>query len=254
MRVIAVVNQKGGVGKTTSVVNIASKLAMLGKKVLVIDLDPQGNLSISLGIPSHELEFTVYEVLKEVVTIEEAVFKKDKFHVLPANIDLSGAEVELSRAAGREFLLREALEKLDKDAYDYVLIDCSPSLGILTLNALVACREVFIPLQAEYLAMQGINQLINTISIVKSRLNKKIEITGIIVTMYDKRKNLHKEVVERIKEHFEDKVFKTYINSTVALAEAPSFGKDIFEYKADSIGAEDYESLVKEIIKMPQPE
>lgn len=251
-RVVAIVNQKGGVGKTTSVVNIAAKLAMLGKKVLVVDLDPQSNLSISLGIPSHELEFTMYDVLREVVDIKEAIFKKDTIDVLPANIDLSGAEVELSGAAGREFLLREALEKLDPNSYDYILLDCSPSLGILTLNALVACREVWIPLQAEYLALQGINQLLNTVSIVKTRLNKQIEITGIIITMYDKRKNLHAEVIEKVKEYFEDKVFKTYIRSNISLAEAPSFGRSIFEYKPESTGAEDYSSLVKEIIKMPQ--
>ena len=248
-RIIAVVNQKGGVGKTTTVINVGAALSQLGNKVLLVDLDPQGNLSVSAGVPPQGLEDnTIFEVLKDVLPVKEAIYKAKKFDILPANINLSGAEVELSGTAGREFLLREALETIQDD-YDYILIDCSPSLGILTLNALVAAKEVFIPLQPEYLAMQGITQLVNTVSIVKSRLNKEIGITGVIVTMYDNRKNLNKEVVDKIKQFFDEKLFKTYIRAAVSLAEAPSFGVDIFDYKPNSTGADDYLALTKEINK-----
>ncbi len=248
-RIISVVNQKGGVGKTTTTINIAAALSALGKKVLVIDLDPQGNLSQSLGIPADTLENTVYELLREVAKFEEVVFKHEKFDVIPANIGLSAAELELAGAAGREFLLREGLSQSTEDPYDYILIDCSPSLGILTLNALVASKEVFIPVQAQYLSMQGISHLLRTIEVVKDRLNKDIEITGVILTMYDSRKNLNNEVCEKVEEYFDKKVFKTKISDSVALAEAPSHGLDIFDYKIASEGAKNYLALTKEIIK-----
>lgn len=249
MRIISIVNQKGGVGKTTSTINIAAALTSLGKKVLVIDLDPQGNLSQSLGINADALDNTVYHLLREAVTFEEALYKHNKFDVIPSNIELSAAELELSGIAGREFLLKEGIEQIEKDAYDFILIDCSPSLGVLTLNALVASQEVFIPVQTQYLSMQGISQLIRTIEMVKDRLNKNIKITGVILTMYDSRKKLNNEVCHRIEEYFDKLTFKTRISDSVSLAEAPSHGMDIFDYKESSIGAKNYLDLSKEIIK-----
>jgi chromosome partitioning protein len=249
-RIISIVNQKGGVGKTTSTVNIAASLSALNKKVLVIDLDPQGNLSQSIGIQSETLENTVYQLLREIATFDEVVYKHEKFDVIPANIGLSAAELELSGAAGREFLLKEGLDQINKGTYDYILIDCSPSLGVLTLNALVASQEVFIPVQTQFLSMQGISQLIKTIEVVKDRLNKKIEITGVILTMFDSRKKLNNEVCKRVEDYFDNLVFKTRINDSVSLAEAPSHGMDILEYSIASKGAKNYLALTKEIIKM----
>lgn len=248
-RVIAIVNQKGGVGKTTTTINLAGGLSLLGKKVLVIDLDPQGNLSQSLGIQAEQLENTIYEVLREVSTLEEATFKHEKIDVIPANIGLSAAELELAGTAGREFLLKEAIDQIEEGMYDYVLIDCSPSLGVLTLNALVAANEVFIPMQAQFLSMQGLSQLMNTIEIVKDRLNKNIKVSGVIITMYDSRKNLNNEVSEKVREYFDKIVFKTLIPDSVSLAEAPSHGKDIFDYKIASEGAKNYLKLAREVIK-----
>ncbi len=252
MRIISIVNQKGGVGKTTSTVNIAASLSALNKKVLIIDLDPQGNLSKSVGIQSEILENTVYQLLREVASFDEVVYKHEKFDVIPANIGLSAAELELAGTAGREFLLKEGLDQIEEGAYDYILIDCSPSLGVLTLNALVASQEVFIPVQTQFLSMQGISQLLRTVEIVKDRLNKKIEITGIILTMFDSRKKLNKEVCKKVEEYFDRLVFKTKINDSVSLAEAPSHGMDIIEYSIASKGAENYLALTKEIIKMKQ--
>ena len=249
MRIISIVNQKGGVGKTTTTINVAAALSALGKKVLIIDLDPQGNLSQSLGIPSENLENTVYQLLREVASLEETIYKHEKFDIIPSNIGLSAAELELAGQPGREFLLREGLDQIEENTYDYILIDCSPSLGILTLNALVASQEVFIPVQAQFLSMQGISQLMRTIEVVKDRLNKNIEVTGVIMTMFDSRKNLNNEVSEKVKEYFDSIVFKTKIPDSVALAEAPSFGQDIFDYKITSEGAKKYLALTKEIIK-----
>jgi len=247
-RIIALVNQKGGVGKTTSVINLGAGLAQKKKRVLLIDLDPQANLTYSLGIEAHNLTKTIYEVLKGEIEAGNAIINSKAFNVLPSSINLSGAEIELSGTAGRELLLKEALTGIIKD-YDYILLDCPPSLGLLTLNALTTAKEVFIPLQAEFLALQGMSKLLQTIEIIKKRLNKKLEVTGIIATLYDKRKNLNKEVVSKIQEHFPDKMFNSIIRDNISLAEAPSYGQDIFNYKKDAAGAKDYLSLTAEVIK-----
>lgn len=252
MRVISLVNQKGGVGKTTTTKNLGAGLVREGKRVLLIDLDPQANLTYSLGIrpENDESMRTMYEVLKGTAQLGEIILTHDNgLKLAPAHINLSASELELTSQAGRELILKEALRPVLHD-YDYILIDCAPSLGILTLNALVASREVFIPLQTEFLAMQGMSKLLETLSLVKQRLNHDIEVTGIIGTMYDGRKNLSGEIVSSVRTHFGDKLFKTLIRSNVSLAEAPSYGKDIFTYKADSIGAEDYQALAKEVIAM----
>jgi len=247
MQIIALINQKGGVGKTTSTVNIGAGLTKLNKKVLLIDLDPQAHLTYSLGIPAHELDKSIYELIKGEVAWGEILIERNELKIIPSSLGLSGAEVEFSKIAGREFLLKETLRELK--GFDYVLIDSPPSLGLLTLNALTTAQEVYIPLQVEFLALQGLSKLLETIEIVKKRLNKNLEITGIIATRFDGRKNLNKEVVEKIKDYFGDKLFKTFIRDNISLAEAPSFGKTIFEYKPKSHGAKDYLNLSKEILR-----
>lgn len=249
MRKIAFINQKGGVGKTTSVINIGAALTKLEKKVLLIDLDPQAQLTYSLGIQAHELDHAIYNVLNGDISIEEIIISTKGMEVIPSTLELSGAEFEFSGIPGREFLLKEQLNSMEGlDTYDFVLIDCSPSLGLLTINALVFVNEVFIPLQAEFLALQGMSQLLRTVKIVQNRLNTDLEIKGIIGTRFDKRKNLNKEVIDKISEYFGDKVFDTLIRDNISLAEAPSFGQTIFEYKPRSYGAQDYMSLTKEIL------
>ncbi len=247
-KIIALVNQKGGVGKTTSTKNIGAGLNTLGYAVLLIDLDPQANLTYSLGIPAHELAKTIYDVLKEDIKASEVIVERHGLDLIPASLNLSGAEIELSGIAGRELLLKETLEDIIKD-YDFILIDCPPSLNLLTLNALTVANEVYIPLQTEFLAMQGMTKLIDTVNVVKKRFNKGLDITGIIGTRYDSRRNLNREVIDKVKEHFGDRLFNTLIRDNIALAEAPGFGQDIFTYKKDSYGAEDYLNLCKEIIK-----
>lgn len=247
MRIIALVNQKGGVGKTTSTINLGAGLARAGKRVLLVDLDPQANLSTSLGIDAYGSGLTVYEVLRGDLNAIQAFRDKAGYQVLPASIDLSGAEIELSTAAGREFLLKEALQPL-MSQYDYVLLDCAPSLGLLTLNALTLATEVFIPLQSEFLALQGMSKLLKTVEVVQRRLNPQLHIAGIIGTLYDGRKRLNREVISKISEYFQDKLFQTMIRDNVSLAEAPSYGLDIFAYKPESTGAQDYEKLTQEVI------
>lgn len=246
-RIIALVNQKGGVGKTTSTINVGAGLHRAGKRVLMVDLDPQGNLTVSVGVEAYSLDYTVFEVLKGDVEAQAAIAKRG-YDIIPADIRLSGADMELSAVPGREMLLKEALAPI-VDNYDYVLIDCPPSLGLITLNGLTAAREIFIPLQAEFLALNGMAQLLNTVKAVQKRLNPQLDITGIITTLYDGRKNLNKEVLEKIRQYFPNKTFATLIRDNIALAEAPSFGQDIYEYKPDSKGAEDYTALCDEIIK-----
>lgn len=227
--------------------NIGSGLTRLNKKVLLIDLDPQAHLTYSLGIMAHELKQSIYDLLKDNAPVEAVLIEKNKrLKVIPSNLNLAGAEIEFINLPGREYLLQEALKDL-RD-FDYILIDAPPSLGLLTINALVYAQEIFIPLQTEFLALQGLSKLLETVEVVKKRLNKNLEITGIIATRFDQRKILNREVLEKIKNHFGNKVFKTVIRENITLAEAPSFGKDIFEYKKNSHGAQDYLNLCREIL------
>ena len=243
-KIISLLNHKGGVGKTTSAINIGAGMVELGKRVLLIDLDPQANLSLSLGIPRQK--FTIYESLRgESELVPFTV--KDGLDVIMSTLDLSGAEMELINEAGREFILRELFEPV-KEEYDFIIIDCPPSLGLLTLNALTSSDHVIIPLQTEFLALQGLTKIKQVIDKVKFRLNKKLEIGGVIATMYDHRKVLNRDVVETIRKYFGEKVFETMIRDNVSLAEAPAQRVDIFSYNKRSNGAKDYLALCQEIL------
>lgn len=246
MKTIAFTNQKGGVGKTTSTINVGAGLCRQGKKVLLVDLDPQANLTYSLRLSSNRLNTSIYEVLKGQAEPEETIISHNGFDIMPSSIDLSGAEMEFANEPARENILKTRLAPF-YDKYDYILIDCPPNLGLLTLNAFTAVKEIFIVLQSEYLALHGLSKLMDVVQVVKERLNPDIEITGIICTLFDSRKNLNKEVVDHIKDYFGDKVFNTIIRDNVALAEAPSHHKTIFEYDPDSYGAKDYHALANEI-------
>lgn len=248
MKTIALTNQKGGVGKTTTTINLGAGLAKLGKKVLLIDLDPQANLTYSLRTHSHRLDKTIYHALRGNVSVDELIIEHNGFDFIPSSLELSGAELELASEPAREGLLKNVMKDLEKNHdYDYVLIDCPPNLGLLTLNAFTAVKDIFIVLQSEYLALHGLSKLLDLVKVVQQRLNNQLEVGGIICTMYDSRKNLNKEVVGHIKDYFGPKVFKTIIRDNVALAEAPSHHKTIFEYDGSSAGAEDYFALAKEI-------
>lgn len=242
-KVISISNHKGGVGKTTSAINIGAGLNKLGKKVLLIDLDPQANLSQSLGLI--EPERTIYGALRGEYKLHPTEIAKG-MDVIPSTLDLSGAEVEMSGEPGREYILRELLETL-RASYDYILIDSPPSLGLLTINSFTASDEVLIPLQAQYLALQGLTKLLEVIDKIKKRLNKELRVGGVFITQYDSRKVLNRDVVATIEAHFKEEVFKTRIRDNIALAEAPAQGVDIFRYNPKSYGAEDYLSLSKEI-------
>ena len=249
-KIISLLNHKGGVGKTTSAINIGAGLVKLGKKVLLIDLDPQANLTLSLGIPRQAS--TIYEALRGESELTP-VTVKEGLDVVASVLDLSGAEMELINEAGREFILKELFDPI-RTTYDYIIIDCPPSLGLLTLNALTSSDYVLIPLQTEFLAMQGLAKIKQVISKVKIRLNKNLQIGGVIATMYDNRKVLNRDVVETIKKYFGKMVFETKIRDNVALAEAPAQRKDIFEYSPSSSGAKDYLALCKEIIERSEKE
>ena len=248
-KVISVANQKGGVGKTTTTVNLATLLAKKGKKVLLIDTDPQGNATSGLGV-TKELEVSVYDILVgETIfdeTIQETAIKNLK--VCPSNISLAGAEVELVSMMSREQRLKTKLDEV-KEQYDYILIDCPPSLGLITLNAFTASDSVLIPVQCEYFALEGLGQLLNTVNLVKKHLNKDLEIEGALLTMYDARTNLSNQVVKEVKKYFEDKVYKTVIPRNVRLSEAPSYGMPISIYDPKSKGAKAYEKFTKELLK-----
>ncbi|MAE58960.1 MAG: chromosome partitioning protein [Halobacteriovorax sp.] len=249
-KIIALMNQKGGVGKTTTTINLAACLAVAEKRTLIIDLDPQGNGSISVGLDAeHYLEKNIYHVIKDGINIKEAIYETELpgLHICPSENNLAGAEVELVNEYARELRLKNAFQAIADD-YDYVLIDCPPSLGILTVNALTAADTFLVPMQTEYLAMEGLAQLVNTVRLIKSSLNPTLEMEGILLTMFDSRASLHKQVVDEIKKHFEDKVFNTVIPRNVKLAECPSFGKPIILYDISSKGSEAYLSLAKEII------
>jgi chromosome partitioning protein len=242
--IISLLNHKGGVGKTTSAINIGAGLVELGKRVLLLDLDPQANLTISLGVPRQKT--TIYECMRGEGELSPYTHRPG-LDVIISSLDLSGAEMELINEAGREYILRELLSHVEDD-YDFVLIDCPPSLGLLTLNALTSSRYVLIPLQTEFLAVQGLAKIKQVIDKVKFRLNKNLEMGGVIATMYDSRRVLNRDVVETIHKYFGDKVFKTYVRDNVALAEAPAQRKDIFQYSPKSPGAQDYLELSKEIL------
>ena len=247
-KVISISNHKGGVGKTTTAINIGAGLNKLGKKVLLIDLDAQANLSQSLGLIDNEERQNIYGAITGEYKITEVIEIVKGLNVIPSTLDLSGAEIELSGEAGREYILREVIEPLKKD-YDYIIIDTAPSLSLLTINSFVASDEILIPLQAQYLALQGLTKLLEVVTKIQRRLNKDLKVGGVIVTQYDNRKVLNRDVVETIRNHFKSEVFKTMIRDNVALAEAPANQLDIFRYNPKSYGAEDYLNLCKEIIK-----
>ena len=249
-KVISVANQKGGVGKTTTTVNLSTLLAKRGKKVLLIDTDPQGNATSGLGV-TKELENSVYDILVGETTFEETIQETavKNLKVCPSNISLAGAEVELVSMMSREQRLKVKLDMI-KDKFDYILIDCPPSLGLITLNAFTASDSVLIPVQCEYFALEGLGQLLNTVNLVKKHLNKNLEIEGALLTMYDARTNLSNQVVKEVKKYFEDKVYKTVIPRNVRLSEAPSYGMPISIYDPKSKGAKAYEKFTKELLKI----
>ena len=253
-KIISVANQKGGVGKTTTTVNLSTILAKKGKKVLLIDADPQGNATSGLGVEK-QVEFSVYDVLVNDTEIEQTLQSTSikNLVVCPSNINLAGAEVELVSMMSREQRLKEKLEVI-KEKFDYILIDCPPSLGLITLNAFTASDSVLIPVQCEYYALEGLGQLLNTINLVKKHLNKDIEIEGALLTMYDIRTNLSNQVVKEVKKYFNEKVYKTVIPRNVRLSEAPSFGMPITIYDPRSKGAKSYEKFAKEFLKINDEE
>lgn len=248
-KVISIANQKGGVGKTTTAVNISTILAKRGKKVMLIDADPQGNASSGLGLEK-EVENSLYDVLINEVEINQTLQNTDikNLKVCPSNMNLAGAEVELVSQMSREQRLKEKIDEIRED-YDYILIDCPPSLGLITLNAFTASNSVLIPVQCEYYALEGLGQLLNTINLVKKHLNKELEIEGAVLTMYDMRTNLSNQVVREVNRYFGDKVYKTVIPRNIKLSEAPSYGLPITLYDEKSKGARAYEKLAREILK-----
>lgn len=248
--VLTLANQKGGVGKTTTAVNLAAFLGKKKKKVLVIDLDPQGNATSGLGIDKSELDTTIYDVLVNDEPMADSIWDSsaNNVSIVPTNINLAGAEIELVNVMSRENVLKEALKPV-KDDYDYIIIDCPPSLSILTINALTTSDGIIIPIQGEYYALEGLTQLIDTINIVKKKLNKNLSILGVVLTMFDRRTQLTRQVQEEVENYFGDKVFNTVIPRNVRLAEAPSHGVAILDYDKASKGAKAYESLASEVIK-----
>lgn len=248
-KIISIANQKGGVGKTTTAVNFSALLAKKGKKVLLIDTDPQGNATSGVGVEK-TVSFSVYDVLVDDVEIENTVQMTEmkNLDICPSNINVAGAEVQLVSQEAREYKLKQKVDKI-KDQYDYIIIDCPPSLGLVTLNAFTASDSVLIPVQCEYYALEGLGQLINTINIVKRKLNKSLKIEGALLTMYDARTNLSNQVVKEVKNYFEDRVYKTVIPRNVKLSEAPSYGMPICMYDARSKGSRCYDKFTKEFLK-----
>jgi len=249
-RIIAVANQKGGVGKTTTTINLSACLAEKGKNVLTIDIDPQGNTSSGLGVKKNELSFTVYDLIIGNCSIEECLVKNvyENLSLLPSNVNLAGAEIELIGVEEREFILKKEIEKV-RNQYDFIIIDCPPSLNTLTVNAMTTADTVLVPIQCEYYALEGLSQLIHTINLVRQRLNPLLEIEGVVFTMYDARTNLSLQVVENVKQNLEQKIYKTIIPRNVRLAEAPSHGLPINIYDPKSAGAEGYRDLADEVIE-----
>lgn len=254
-RIIAIANQKGGVGKTTTSINLSACLAEARKRVLAIDMDPQGNMTSGLGIDKNNVEYTVYDLIIGEADIEKVICKEalDNLDVLPANVDLSAAEIELIGVDNKEYIIRDEVEKV-KNNYDYIIIDCPPSLSMLTINAMTTADTVLVPIQCEYYALEGLSQLIHTIDLVKERLNPKLEMEGVVFTMYDARTNLSLQVVENVKENLNKTIYKTIIPRNIRLAEAPSHGMPINLYDSKSAGAENYRLLAEEVIHKGEEE
>lgn len=253
-KAIAIFNQKGGVGKTTTNINLAACLAIKGKKVLILDIDPQGNTTSGIGVSKKTLEKTVYNILvDDEFNPEEAVIKTsvDNLDLIPASVDLAGAEVELVQIEGRERALKNGLDKI-RNNYDYIFIDCPPSLGLLTINSLAAVDSVLIPIQCEFYALEGVSQLVSTIELVRKSLNPKLEVQGVILSMFDGRTNLSAQVVQEVKKYFGGKVYSTVIPRNVRLAEAPSFGLPITDYDPKSKGAEAYTDFAEEFLELEE--
>ena len=248
-RIIAIANQKGGVGKTTTSINLSASLAEKGKKVLVIDTDPQGNTTSGFGLDKTELENTVYELILGEASIQDCILKDviKNVSILPANVDLAAAEIELIGVDNKEFILKNEVDYV-KDQYDFIIIDCPPSLSLLTVNAMTTADTVLVPIQCEYYALEGLSQLIHTVNLVSERLNPELEIEGVVFTMYDSRTNLSTQVVENVKNHLKQNVYKTIIPRNIRLAEAPSYGLPIQAYDPKSAGAESYMMLAEEVI------
>ncbi|MBW6462811.1 MAG: ParA family protein [Bacillota bacterium] len=249
-QIIAIANQKGGVGKTTTAINLSAALAKLGQKILLIDIDPQGNATSGLGLSKKEIKQCIYNILVDEVNVEDVVISTrwPNLDIVPASIQLAGAEIELVPMVSREDKLKKALVSI-KDIYDYIFIDCPPSLGLLTLNALNAAHGILIPIQCEYYALEGLGQLMNTISLVRKHLNENLRIEGVVLTMYDMRTNLSEQVAEEVRNYFKHYVYETIIPRNVRLSEAPSYGQHILEYDPRSKGAELYLSLAGEVIE-----
>lgn len=248
-RIIAIANQKGGVGKTTTSINLSAALAEAGKQVLVIDIDPQGNTTSGLGIDKYHVERTIYDLILEECSIEECVIvtEFDNLSLIPSNVDLAGAEIELIGVQNKEYIVKQAVEKI-RDQYDFIIIDCPPSLNMLTINAMTTADTVLVPIQCEYYALEGLSQLIHTINLVKERLNPNLDMEGVVFTMYDARTNLSLQVVENVKNNLSQTIYKTIIPRNVRLAEAPSHGLPITVYDSKSAGAESYRLLAQEVI------
>lgn len=248
-RIIAIANQKGGVGKTTTSINLSASLAAKGKKILVIDADPQGNTTSGFGIEKNDLENTIYELILSECSIKECILNDviPGVSIIPSNVNLAAAEIELIGVDRKEFILKREVEWV-KESYDYIIIDCPPSLNLLTLNAMTTANSVLVPIQCEYYALEGLSQLIHTINLVQERLNPNLQIEGVVFTMYDVRTNLSNQVVENVKENLDTKIYETMIPRNIRLAEAPSYGIPINMYDSKSAGAESYRKLAKEII------
>ena len=249
-RIIAIANQKGGVGKTTTAINLSACLAEKGQKVLAIDMDPQGNMSSGLGLDKDSIDKTIYDMIIGENDVEEVIDHGtiDNLDILPSNVDLSAVEIELIDVDNKEFVVRDAIQKI-RDNYDYIIIDCPPSLSLLTINVMTTADSVLVPIQCEYYALEGLSQLIHTVELVKERLNSILEIEGVVFTMYDARTNLSLQVVENVKDNLQQNIYKTIIPRNIRLAEAPSYGTPINQYDPKSAGAESYMRLAEEVIE-----
>ena len=249
-RIIAIANQKGGVGKTTTAINLSACLAEAGQRVLVIDIDPQGNTTSGLGVDKNDVDNTIYEVILRTIDIKEAIQKNafENLDIIPSNVNLAGAEIDLIDVDEREYVLKNSIAEV-RGEYDFVILDCPPSLSMLTVNAMTAANTVLVPIQCEYYALEGLTQLMHTINLVKKKLNPKLELEGVVFTMYDSRTNLSLQVVENVKDNLKENIYKTIIPRNIRLAEAPSHGLPINIYDTKSSGAESYRLLAEEVIK-----